>query len=309
VNWYTYAANNPLRFVDPTGKTYEDFEKEAKSRIEQHNQNAIIFSALKGSTFESAVETNISYRDHLAQSAGGTEVAKAQAALKMAGYDLGSYGTQGDGIDGVKGGKTTKAIRHFQHAVGLEPTGNLDPKTIAALDLAVQAGFTKVQLVELGKVLGHGGLVRVNMPLPKDSKRYKEFTPFLDASVAYKFNAFVEDCQKAGIPLVVSEGFRTFAYQEFLYNTDPDAAKPGTSPHESGLAFDLDWKPLTKGQQAALLDIAKAHGFLQTVMPREPWHFGIKADWNYYQFKREYNSQDWLENSKYLTNRGDKYNE
>lgn len=44
-------------------------------------------------------------------------------------------------------------------------------------------------------------------------------------------------------------------------------------------------------------------------MPREPWHFGIKADWNYYQFKREYNSQDWLENSKYLTNRGDKYNE
>src|SRR5690606_27634208 len=130
---------------------------------------------------------------------------------------LGSFGKREDGIDGKQGdenSRTSKAIRHFQLAVGLRPSGNLDPKTIEALDLAVKAGLTREKLIEKAREWRHAGLVRVNMPLPKDSSRYREFTPYLDVSAADAFNAAVAEIQGREVPLVMSEGFRTRAYQE-----------------------------------------------------------------------------------------------
>jgi hypothetical protein len=48
------------------------------------------------------------------------------------------------------------------------------------------------------------------------------------------------------------------------------AARPGSSPHESGVAIDIeDWGPQWFGQDARLLE---AHGWCRTVAS-EPWHY------------------------------------
>ena len=295
MNWYTYAANNPLRFVDLTGLAYEDFVEEMQRRIDRLDQEALAFGAIKDCTVALPSVTNIGYRDSLAQIAGGTKIAKAQASLVIMEYDLGSFGKREDGIDGKQGdenSRTSKAIRHFQLAVGLRPSGNLDPKTIEALDLAVKAGLTREKLIEKAREWRHAGLVRVNMPLPKDSSRYREFTPYLDVSAADAFNAAVAEIQGREVPLVMSEGFRTRAYQEYLRRKYPrKAAIPGTSPHESGLAVDVDMNPLSDPHKEIVIEVMAQYGFYRTVMPKEPWHFSFVED---RKARIEYNAEDWL---------------
>jgi peptidoglycan hydrolase-like protein with peptidoglycan-binding domain len=53
-------------------------------------------------------------------------VREAQQALKDKGYDVGA-------VDGVMGTKTQSGIRSFQQAQGIEQSGTLDQKTLAAL--------------------------------------------------------------------------------------------------------------------------------------------------------------------------------
>jgi peptidoglycan hydrolase-like protein with peptidoglycan-binding domain len=55
--------------------------------------------------------------------------------LVHCGYDLGAYGPDGDGVDGVNGGKTKEAIRSFQRDHGgLAVDGVYGPKTAAGFD-------------------------------------------------------------------------------------------------------------------------------------------------------------------------------
>jgi N-acetylmuramoyl-L-alanine amidase len=53
-------------------------------------------------------------------------ISGAQARLTNLGYDAGPS-------DGIAGPRTGEALRHFQEAFGIEPTGELDDKTIAEL--------------------------------------------------------------------------------------------------------------------------------------------------------------------------------
>ena len=76
-------------------------------------------------------------------------VARAQASLAMAGYELGDYGVKG--VDGIPGPKTEKAIKEFQVSIGLKPTGKLDQETMKALDLATAKGLTKKEIEQIGK--------------------------------------------------------------------------------------------------------------------------------------------------------------
>ncbi len=55
-------------------------------------------------------ETNISYRNSLAQKVGGSNTAIIQASLVVIGYDLGTYGPAKNGVDGQMGPLTEKAI-------------------------------------------------------------------------------------------------------------------------------------------------------------------------------------------------------
>jgi hypothetical protein len=58
------------------------------------------------------------------------DISKAQEALRKHGHNPGS-------VDGMMGPQTRKAIRDFQSASGLKPTGNLDTET--AQKLAISA--------------------------------------------------------------------------------------------------------------------------------------------------------------------------
>lgn len=56
------------------------------------------------------------------------EVRQIQQALNQAGYDAGN-------IDGIWGSRTSQALSTFQQAQGLEPSGNLNLRTLDALGM------------------------------------------------------------------------------------------------------------------------------------------------------------------------------
>lgn len=56
-----------------------------------------------------------------------SQIAEVQRILKNAGFNPGP-------IDGIMGGRTKEAIRRFQKAKGLKPTGKIDSVTQLALE-------------------------------------------------------------------------------------------------------------------------------------------------------------------------------
>lgn len=112
-------------------------------------------------------------------------------------------------------------------------------------------------------------------------------------------NALKDAAKKDGYTLVVNSGLRTFNQQLALRRKNvidkskvsddiylktapstafkPQTAKPGTSNHESGIAFDFSTidNPLTPENEAAykwLVKNAINFGFVRTV-PSERWHW------------------------------------
>lgn len=97
------------------------------------------------------------------------------------------------------------------------------------------------------------------------------------------FQSLVAASEKDGIGVLLRDGFRTFADQEFLFKGFQQhkpgfnkAARPGSSNHQSGRAFDLivggfDGDPI--------YDWLKTHapgfGFIRTVN-KEPWHWELR---------------------------------
>lgn len=62
------------------------------------------------------------------------KVISVQQALVNLGYDLGEYGSKGDGVDGDFGPTTRAAVIKYQQNKGIYPAkGNVGPKTAAAL--------------------------------------------------------------------------------------------------------------------------------------------------------------------------------
>ena len=66
----------------------------------------------------------------------GNDVSQMQKALKELGYDLGSFGANLDGVDGIFGAVTQAAVRAFQETNGLTVDGIVGPETLAALEKA-----------------------------------------------------------------------------------------------------------------------------------------------------------------------------
>jgi peptidoglycan hydrolase-like protein with peptidoglycan-binding domain len=65
----------------------------------------------------------------------GADIERVQTALKQNGHDPGP-------IDGVSGPRTTAALKAYQKAQGLEPTGRLDEATLAKLDTPAKSAST-----------------------------------------------------------------------------------------------------------------------------------------------------------------------
>ena len=73
-------------------------------------------------------------------------VAQMQSALVGAGYNLGNYGSNKDGVDNVFGSMTTKALQEYLNTLPttsgqLKVDGIIGSKTRAAIDAAISAGF------------------------------------------------------------------------------------------------------------------------------------------------------------------------
>lgn len=100
----------------------------------------------------------------LKKGTSGEDVKKAQKALKALGHDLGTFGEQADGVDGVLGGMTESAIKAFQAANGLEADGIIGPKTLEALEKASKKtktlGKDLYSLIDGVNQLGGGELLR-----------------------------------------------------------------------------------------------------------------------------------------------------
>ena len=60
-----------------------------------------------------------------------------QTNLKKLGYNLGTYGSNKDGIDGDYGSKTVNAVRKFQTKANIKVDGICGPKTWEALAKAL----------------------------------------------------------------------------------------------------------------------------------------------------------------------------
>lgn len=131
LNLYTYTANNPMRYVDPSGHSFADF---------------LNFTAMFFRNDVEGVGAKLNVRDSLIQGVPADEVTKAQASLVMMGYDLGAYGPSGNGVDGKLGKMTGQAIADFQKIIGLDATGQLDSMTMFALDFAVGSGLDQAGL-------------------------------------------------------------------------------------------------------------------------------------------------------------------
>lgn len=63
----------------------------------------------------------------------GDDVSELQTALVSLGYDLGTYGSAKNGIDGEFGSKTTAAVKALQEKAGLSVTGIFDASAYKAL--------------------------------------------------------------------------------------------------------------------------------------------------------------------------------
>lgn len=98
-------------------------------------------------------------------------------------------------------------------------------------------------------------IVNKTYDLPKtyrteNSENYEFCTTCLTKETINAFNEMKADAQSIGLNLYISSGFRSYSYQENLYNNyvaqdgqlaaDTYSARPGHSEHQTGLAFDLN---------------------------------------------------------------------
>lgn len=145
LNLYAYCGNNPMDRVDPSGHSI----LEALQNFLDWRDNG------ERSYKETTSEKNIEKRDELTHEVKGDEkVIQAQASLVQLGYNIGSFGPRGNGIDGKQGKGTTEAIKQFQESLGLEVTGTMNAETRIAFDTCIKAGYNKEDITKLGKALG-----------------------------------------------------------------------------------------------------------------------------------------------------------
>ena len=145
--------------VNEAGISTEDFEAKLKSALESDGylvdelitkhgslEKAIRSGAFSAKTLKKAIAGITSTSSELSKverdlkkGLSGDDVKEVQKALKTLGYDIGTFGKNADGLDGILGNVTESAIKTFQAANNLEVTGIVDSETLAALEKATSS--------------------------------------------------------------------------------------------------------------------------------------------------------------------------
>ncbi|HEY6745479.1 MAG TPA: peptidoglycan-binding protein, partial [Mycobacteriales bacterium] len=180
---------------------------------------------------------------------------RAALELSAAGFDPGPR-------DGRFGPRTAAALKDFQRAEGLDPTGRTDLETATALLDAPARQLPSTPAGSSGR-LPASALTGVG-----DGRRM--YTP-----AAQAFRRMDDAARAAGHDLHVNSGYRTYGEQAALYQayrngTGNLAAAPGRSTHGLGLSADIQvTDPATLRWLRANAD---RYGFVNDV-PSEAWHW------------------------------------
>ena len=100
------------------------------------------------------------------------------------------------------------------------------------------------------------------------------------APAAENLNRMIEDAERDGVTIGITDSYRPYAEQvdlarrKGLYSQGGLAAKPGTSEHGWGMATDLD---LNNRALSWMRKNAGNYGFVMNV-PRENWHWAYKPE-------------------------------
>jgi len=168
-------------------------------------------------------------------------VAKGQAALGMAGYDLGEYGYKG--VDGINGQLTKKALTEFQTAVGLKPTGEFDQDTMKALDLVAATKLKREEIEAIGKKVMQAQTIE--KPIAPKQPEIKPLSPEEMTPEAKKRLAD-RDAKIEQIDFKETKGNYQFAQAEALLemfgykNSKPIDGKPDGQTFENIKQFQKD---------------------------------------------------------------------
>lgn len=96
-----------------------------------------------------------------------------------------------------------------------------------------------------------------------------------------RWRQVVDGCKRRGIDIVIHSGLRDTAHQQRLWNnraSNPNpVARPGTSPHEFGVAVDATPLPRTNASWSVLYDEAKKAGLVlgRDFRKTDPPHFEL----------------------------------
>ena len=134
--------------------------------------NALINNAQNAANQISAILSNI----NISVSGG---ISQMQGALGGAGFNLGNYGPGKDGVDGIMGTMTTKALQEYLNQLPstsgtLKVDGIIGSKTRAAIQAAISAGYLHSSFATLhsGGVVGdkstYGNPLEHIIPLKKN---------------------------------------------------------------------------------------------------------------------------------------------
>jgi LAS superfamily LD-carboxypeptidase LdcB len=100
----------------------------------------------------------------------------------------------------------------------------------------------------------------------------------ISTGLLIQYNKVLQAAAAAGIDLRLNSGFRTFPKQQVLWDKNPNpgqVARPGRSPHQNGIAIDIN----TSGFRTATYLWMKQHGpalgWIRTVSD-EHWHWEFR---------------------------------
>jgi hypothetical protein len=94
----------------------------------------------------------------------------------------------------------------------------------------------------------------------------------VNARVSRAWRDLASAAKAAGVPLSASSSFRTMKHQQALYAAQSNAARPGYSNHQLGLAIDFSFYTQTKSPGYQWLHKHAAEWGMHQ-LSSEPWHW------------------------------------
>ncbi|MBQ3573815.1 MAG: hypothetical protein IJA16_04390, partial [Clostridia bacterium] len=209
--------------LDALEKSYDAQLDHIDSMLEA-NINAInsSFDALINRAADAAAQIQAIFASIDVSTSSG--ITGLQQGLVNSGYDIGHYGANKDGVDGVMGKMTTKGLQQYLNDLqnsgvinfgdDLKVDGKVGSKTRKAIDAAIAAGYLNASFDKL-----HTGGIVGQKSNRNDLDIIKELVPLNDnevwAKLLKKEMVLTEGQQEA-----VREAFRSIAAIKSATNTD-----------------------------------------------------------------------------------------